>query len=181
MLRLSDGPHSNSVHLHAWPPSSTPAAPPQLINKLPWWVETPCHQLLRQWKSIKNNTHLHPWAQTPFVFPVYRWRLLFYQNAFKQEKGWGWVGLGGAKTNMRERREQLSTQMGRALKSAGIKTPSLENIQLVKKLIHQKTVTVSACIWPFSQAWISASEWGGLSENSLICMSVTFILLYFSK
>lgn len=67
-------------------PLRTPAAPPQLIDNLSWWVETPCHQLLSQWKSIKNNTHLYPWAQSPFVFPVYQWRVLFYQNAFKQRK-----------------------------------------------------------------------------------------------
>lgn len=83
-------------------PLRAPAAPPQLIDKLPWWVETPCHQLLSQWKSIKNNTHLYPRAQSPFVFPVYQWRVLFYQNVFKQQRekvrwwvGWSWWGGGG--------------------------------------------------------------------------------------
>lgn len=75
-------------------PVRAPAALPQLIDKLPWWVETPCHQLLSQWKSIKNNTHLYPWAQSPFVFPVYQWLVLFNQNVFKQQRekvSW-WVG-----------------------------------------------------------------------------------------
>lgn len=52
----------------AWPPSCAPAAASRLINTQPWWVETPCHRLLSQRKSIKNNTHLYPRVQSPFVF-----------------------------------------------------------------------------------------------------------------
>lgn len=51
-------------------PLRPPAAPPRLIDNLPSWVETPCHRLLSRRKSIKNNTHLHPWAQSPFVFSL---------------------------------------------------------------------------------------------------------------
>lgn len=73
------------------------AAPPQLIDNLPWWVETPCHQLLSHWKSIKNKTHLHPWAWGSFVLPIWQWRVLFFSKKKMprnsgEKKVWGVKG-----------------------------------------------------------------------------------------
>ncbi len=68
-------------------PLRTPAARPRLIDELPWRVETPCHQLLSQWKSIKNNTHLHPWAQGPICFSCLPVAGAVLSKCLQMEKG----------------------------------------------------------------------------------------------
>lgn len=100
----------------------------------------------------KPNTHLRLWAQSPFLPPVYQWRLLFYQNAFKYEKVWGCVRLAGQKQICQREREALLFQhlLGRDMYSdardwepVGIKTPGLQSIQLIMKRFTKKKSTKS--------------------------------------
>lgn len=66
----------------------TVAAPPQLIDKLAQTRRESRQQLLRQWKSIKNNTRLRPSARLAFFsLLVYHERGLS-QTASDRRAGW---------------------------------------------------------------------------------------------
>lgn len=109
-------------------PLHTSAAPPQLINILVWWVETPCHHLLCQWKSIKNNTHLHLWVQSPLVFPLYQWWVLSYQSTHKEWRQKVW---GQRDTNLKQN-GIISASVGETM-PVDFKIPSLKCIKRGKK------------------------------------------------
>lgn len=128
------------------------AAPSQLIDNLPWWVEAPCHQLLSHWKSIKNNTHLHPWARGPFVVPVWQWRVLVFFRKMPRNSGEkkyeGWMGRNhkqiwnGKKCHLSGR---VPCTDGEAVMSVGIKTPMYST--KLKKCITSHYLNISA--WNF--------------------------------